>query len=53
MKMNKEDIKGLIVMITPVITVAASMLSMWSGNYSRNRRISEEVFKQLKKLNNQ
>lgn len=56
MKMNKdnlENIKGLIVRITPVITIAASLLSVWSGNYSRNKIISEEVYKQLKKLNNQ
>jgi len=56
MKMNKdnlENIKGLIVRIPPVITIAASLLSVWSGNYSRNKIISEEVSKQLKKLNNQ
>lgn len=53
MKLNKEDIKGLIVTITPIITVAASLLSMWSGNYSRNKIISEEISKQIKKLNNQ
>ena len=56
MKMNKdnlENIKGLIVRITPVITIAASLLSMWSSNYSRNKIISEEVSKQIKELNNQ
>lgn len=50
MKMNKdnlENIKGLIVTITPVITIAASLLSMWSGNYSRNKMISEEVRRQF------
>lgn len=50
MKMNKdnlENIKGLIVRITPVITIAASLLSMWSSNYSRNRIISEEVKRQF------
>lgn len=53
MKMNKnnlENIKGLIVTITPVITIAASLLSMWSSNYSRNKMISEEVRKQLDEL---
>jgi hypothetical protein len=53
MKMNKdnlENIKGLIVTITPVITIAASLLSMWSGNYSRNKMISQEVTKQLDEL---
>lgn len=56
MKMNKdnlENIKDLIVKVTPVVTIAASLLSMWSSNYSRNKIISEEVSKQLKKLNNQ
>nr|DAS43127.1 MAG TPA: hypothetical protein [Caudoviricetes sp.] len=52
-KDNLENIKGSIVRITPVITIAASLLSVWSGNYSRNKIISEEVSKQLKKLNNQ
>lgn len=50
MKMNKdnlENIKGLIVKVTPVITIAASLLSMWSSNYSRNRIISEEVKRQF------
>ena len=53
MKMNKnnlENIKCLIVTITPVITIAASLLSMWSSNYSRNKMISEEVRKQLDEL---
>ena len=56
MKMNKdslENIKGLIVTITPIITVAASLLSMWSGDYSRSKMISKEVSEQLKKLNRQ
>lgn len=56
MKMNKdnlENIKGLIVRITPVITIAASLLSMWSSNYSRDKIISDEVSKQIKELNNQ
>lgn len=52
-KDNLENIKGLIVTVTPVITIAASLLSMWSGNYSRNKIISEEVSRQLKELNNQ
>lgn len=50
MKMNKdnlENIKGLIVRITPVITIAASLLSMWSSNYSRDKLISEEVKRQF------
>ena len=50
MKMNKdnlENIKDLIVRITPVITIAASLLSMWSSNYSRNKMIFEEVKKQF------
>lgn len=50
MKMNKdnlENIKGLIVRITPVITIAASLLSMWSSNYSRDKIISEEVKRQF------
>ena len=53
MKMNKnnlENIKCLIVTITPVITIAVSLLSMWSSNYSRNKMISEEVRKQLDEL---
>lgn len=56
MKMNNdnlENVKGLIVILTPVITIAASLLSMWSGNYSRQKLISEEVSKQIKELNNQ
>ena len=56
MKMNEdnlENIKGLIVILTPVITVAASLLSMWSGHYSQQKIISKEVSEQLKKLNNQ
>ena len=50
MKMNKdnlENIKDLIVKVTPVVTIAASLLSMWSSNYSRNKIISEEVSKQF------
>lgn len=53
MKMNKdnlENIKGLIVKVTPVVTIAASLLSMWSSNYSRNKIISEEVSKQFYKF---
>lgn len=52
-KDNLENIKGLIVKVTPIITIAVSLLSMWSNNYSRNRIISEEVSKQIKELNNQ
>lgn len=46
-KDNLDNIKTLIVKITPVITIAASLLSMWSSNYSRNRMISEEVKRQF------
>lgn len=46
-KDNLDNIKGLIVRITPVITIAASLLSMWSSNYSRDKLISEEVKRQF------
>lgn len=46
-KDNLDNIKGLIVKVTPVITIATSLLSMWSSNYSRNKMISEEVRKQF------
>ena len=50
-KGNLENIKNVIVTVTPVITIAASLLSAWSGDYSRKKIISAEVSKQFKKLN--
>lgn len=50
MKINKnnlDNIKDMIVKVTPVITIAVSMLGIWSNNYSRNRIISEEVKREI------
>ena len=51
-KDNLDNIKYLIVKITPVVTIAASLLSMWSGQHSQKRIISEEVRRQMEQLNN-
>lgn len=50
-KGNLDNIKNVIVTVTPVITIAASLLSAWSGDYSRKKLISAEVSKQFEKLN--
>lgn len=46
-KNNLDNIKDMIVKVTPVITIAVSMLGIWSNNYSRNRIISEEVKREI------